>query len=276
MMKQLHRRYLTRLAASLLVATAICCVTPTPLQADEFASRNNRANELVEEGQLERALQEYREIKIEQPDKPEIDYNIGNVYHLKNQFDSAATEYQDALASLEGPVTPNAFYNLGNTLFRMQQYDLAVESYKQALMDDPDDEDAKYNLELALKKMQEQDSTQQEQQQQDQQNQEEQPDSNQQQQDQQQQPDSTQQQQDQEQQQQQDQQQQEQQSQQEQPQGQPQQQDQAQQQQRRQQQAGMSKEDAERILDALRQRELEVQKQRLQQEAVPATTEKDW
>ncbi len=274
-MRQLHSRYITRLAACVLVAVAISGLTPAPVQADDFASRNNRANDLVEEGQLDQALQEYREIKIEQPEKPELDYNIANVYHLKNQFDSAATEYQDALASLEGPVTPNAFYNLGNTLFRMQQYDLAVESYKQALMDDPDDEDAKYNLELALQKLQEQDSTQQ-QQQQDQQNQEEQPDSNQQQQDQQQQPDSTQQQQDQEQQQQQDQQQQEQQSKQEQPQGQPQQQDQAQQQQRQQQQAGMSKEDAERILDALRQRELEVQKQRLQQEAVPATTEKDW
>ncbi|GAB4318637.1 MAG: hypothetical protein Kow0074_07940 [Candidatus Zixiibacteriota bacterium] len=273
-MKVSALRNVLLMVATTLVPMALTVASPDAVRADDFASRNNAANKLVEKGELDQALQEYQRIKIEQPDRPELDYNIGNVYHLKNQFDSAAMEYQDALASLEGPVAPNALYNLGNTLYRMQQYDLAVQSYKQALIENPNDEDAKYNLELALKKLQQQDSSQQ---QQDQQNQEEQPDSNQHQQDQQQQqPDSTQQQQDQEQQQQPQEQEQDRQSQQEQqPQGEPQQQDAAQQQQQPQQ-MGMSKEDAERILDALRQRELEVQKQRSMREAVPATTGKDW
>ena len=245
-------------------------------QGADYVKLNNKGNKLVEEGKLDQALDEYREASVERPDVPEIDYNIGNVYHLRNQYDSAATEYQDALATLEGPVQPSAFYNLGNTLFRMQKYDLAAESYKRALMENPHDKDAKYNLELAMQRMKEDSTKQQQQQGKDKQNQ---PDSSQQNQDQKQQQnkdqdnksDSTQQQQNQQQQQQADSSQMQQQ-----PQSGQEQQDAAEQQQQGAQPKGMTKEDAQRILDALRQRELQVQKQRAQREATAGTPGKDW
>lgn len=246
-----------------------------PARADDFASRNNKGNTLVKEGRLDDALQTYQETAVEHPDKPELDYNMANVYHMKGEFDTAATEYKDALASTTSPVAPDAYYNLGNTLFRMGQYGPAAEAYKKSLMEDPSDREAKFNLELALKRLeadstkqdkkdqdkdQKPDSTQQDKKDQQQENDQDKKDqdstSQQQNQDQKQQkPDSS--------------------DAQQQPQGSKDKQDQAGQQQPPPQQVGMTKEDAERILDALKNNELEVQKKRVQKVQLPANA-KDW
>ncbi|MBI5868748.1 MAG: tetratricopeptide repeat protein [candidate division Zixibacteria bacterium] len=259
------------------IIIALLAVAGTPARADEFARRNNQGNTLLKKGELDQALQRYNEAKVERPDRPEVEYNIGNVYHLQGKLDSAAMEYQNALSTLKGPVAPNASYNLGNTFFRQQKYGPALEAYKEALIENPADRDAKHNLELTLRRMQA-DSTKQQQQQQDK--------------DQQNKSDSTQQNQDQKQDQQKDQQkkdstQQNQQSQQDkksdsaqnQPppnsQNDPQQGDQKKQQQQSQP-VGMTKEDAKRLLDALKNDELKVQRLRAQHPMQEGTVTKDW
>ncbi len=151
------------------IATLFVLLGSLPLQADEFARHNNEGNKLAKQEQFDQALQRYHEARVERPDRPEVGYNIGNVYHLEGKFDSAAKEYQNALSALTGPVAPQASYNLGNTLFRMQQYGPAIEAYKGALIENPSDIDAKHNLELALRRLQA-DSTKQQQKQDDQKN----------------------------------------------------------------------------------------------------------
>lgn len=59
-----------------------------------------------------------------------------------------------------------AEYNAGNCMFRQEQYSDAVDRYRRALILDPTDQDAKFNLELALKRQQERKPPPQEQQQQ--------------------------------------------------------------------------------------------------------------
>ena len=50
----------------------------------------------------------------------------------------------------------NGWYNAGNALFDMGNYRDSVQAYIQALRLNPADRDAKHNLELSLKKIQEQ------------------------------------------------------------------------------------------------------------------------
>ncbi|MEN8225727.1 MAG: tetratricopeptide repeat protein [Bacteroidota bacterium] len=186
-------------------------------------------------------------------------FNLGDVYYERKDYQSAGALF-DSVARL--PVNPDtrskAFYNLGNSLLSAsiesdslaaQALPLSIESYKQALRLNPVDTAAKYNLAYAqaLLKDQQQDQQQnQDQQNQDQQNQDQQ---NQDQQDQQDQEDQEDQEQDQEQDQKQDQQQDQQQQQdQDQQKGNPEQQQSQPQQQPRQ----ISKEDAERMLEAMK------------------------
>ena len=67
-------------------------------------------------------------------------------------------------------VSPSTQFNLGNTFFQRPRSTIqAIEEYKQVLKENPDDWDAKHNLELALRQFQEQQQQEQAAQQQDQQ-----------------------------------------------------------------------------------------------------------
>jgi tetratricopeptide (TPR) repeat protein len=80
--------------------------------------------------------------------------------------------YERAIESGDPALASAAWYNLGNALYRRQQLEQSLEAYKQALRVNPNDADAKYNLERVLEQMQEQEQQQEQQsdQSQDQQN----------------------------------------------------------------------------------------------------------
>ncbi len=76
----------------------------------------------------------------------------------------------------------NAYYNLGNIDFDREQYQQAINNYKHCLRRNPDDDEARQNLRLAQKKLQEQknqDKNQEQQQQQEQEQQQQQQNQNQ-------------------------------------------------------------------------------------------------
>lgn len=88
------------------------------------------------------------------PDDPVAQYNAGTARLLTGG--DAAPLLESAAALGEGTVVPRAFYNLGNA--RMQAEDLsgAVEAYRDALRRAPAEADAKFNLELAQRLLEEQ------------------------------------------------------------------------------------------------------------------------
>ena len=58
--------------------------------------------------------------------------------------------------SKDPKLTSRAFYNLGNIAFNEEKYDRSVAMYKDALRRNPDDDQARENLRLAQKKLQQQ------------------------------------------------------------------------------------------------------------------------
>lgn len=254
-------------------------------RADDYRKLITEGNRLYEEGNYDEALNKYREAQIERPEAGEIQYNIGSTLYRQGAFKESAEIFPNATTTDDSRLEAHTYYNQGNAFFRQQDYPQAIEAYKQALKLNPEDEDAKFNLELARKKLKEQMKPQQQQQQQQQQKE-------QQQQNEQQQQDQEQNQQQQDKQQQQQQQQQDEQNQQQQQQDEQEQQQQQQrageqdesgadstQQQPAQAQAmeGMTKEDAERILDALKDEEQRLQKEkRRAQTSRSSSVIKDW
>ncbi|HOP07298.1 MAG TPA: tetratricopeptide repeat protein [candidate division Zixibacteria bacterium] len=230
-------------------------------QAETFADLVRRGNEAANTGDFQKALNMYRDAETERPESPELEYNIGGALYGAGDYEQAAEHYAKAFETEDIQQEGRAHYNLGNTYFRQSKLDKAIEEYQKYLEINPDDEDAKFNLELSRKLLKEQMKPQEQQQQQkNDQQQQQQQDSTQQQQQQQgqeQQKDSTQQQQQPDQNQGQDSTQQQQQPQ---PNDQQQGPQDMEQQQMDQQQMEMSKEDAERILNAIRDDEQEVQK----------------
>ncbi len=152
----------------LAVALALCFwVLPAAAPVgDEVIEKSAQAKQQYEEGHYDQALQLYRQAQIEAPEARALNFNVGSTLFKTGDYAGAAAEFDAATTAEDARLKARSYYNLGNTHYQQQQYGQAVEAYKQALDHDWQDQDAKANLELALAKQQEQQQEQKEQQEQ--------------------------------------------------------------------------------------------------------------
>lgn len=117
-----------------------------------------------EQGNYLAARREYERLLERKPDDPRLRFNAGAAAYRANDFDRAATNFAAALTSPDLKIQEQAYYNFGNALYRQgeragdpnqqfQSWSQAVKSYESALKLDPNDEDAKFNLDLVKKKL---------------------------------------------------------------------------------------------------------------------------
>jgi Ca-activated chloride channel family protein len=104
--------------------------------------------EHYESGRYDEALAAFRDAQIDAPNDRQIAMNIGSALFAIGQYDEAEEAFTEALGTSQSALRSQASYNLGNTRFQQQQLAQAAESYERALEIDPDDMDAKYNLEI--------------------------------------------------------------------------------------------------------------------------------
>lgn len=128
--------------ALVLVAGTAC--------GDATARLVNHGNAAYERHEYQVALEDYVSAAVYAPDLPEPYYDAGNANYRLEDYTAAGLQLERALRSAEGELAQRSYYNLGNVLFNAKQFDQAVEAYKEALRHDPNDVDAKHNLELAL------------------------------------------------------------------------------------------------------------------------------
>jgi Ca-activated chloride channel homolog len=132
-----------------------------------------KANQVYNEEKYQEAIQLYTDIAATYaPESKELHFNIGDSWFKQEDFDKAIEEYQNVVGASDEKFEAHAHYNIGNAQFRKEDYQKAIESYIHSLKLNPTDEDAKYNLEVARRKLKEQiDKNKQQQDQQDKQQQ---------------------------------------------------------------------------------------------------------
>lgn len=242
-------------------------VAPLFNWAQENSNANDfieKGNTLYEKGDFGQAEINYREGQTQGADPFISGFNLGDALFKQERYEEAAAAFQ-ALPNLTDDKAKKAaaYHNLGNSFLKAQKFQESVDAYKQSLRNNPKDLDTKYNLAYAKRMLQEQQQQQQQNQDQDKKEDQEKKDQEQQQQNQDQNKDDKkeekkdqQQEKDQEKQEQQD-----------------------QQQEQQQQENKISKEDAERMLDALNQDEKQIrdrlEKQKVKK-GVKGNIEKDW
>ncbi len=117
------------------------------------AERNNEGNSLFEQRNLDAAIVAYQVAQVAAPDSPEAYYNSASAYSETGQFNKAIEALQQALKTSDADLTARTYYNLGNIYFQLHRFNDAVDAYRHVLLIHPDDSDARYNLELAMKGM---------------------------------------------------------------------------------------------------------------------------
>jgi Ca-activated chloride channel family protein len=133
---------------------------PTILAAD-YKDLNEKGVKAFKREAYDSSLQYFQEALEENPENKAIDFNLGNALHQQGMYQDALQSYEMAARSADSSLSAESFYNIGNTHFRAGELDKAAGAYKKSLSYAPDDKDTKYNLELALKKMEEQQQQQQ-------------------------------------------------------------------------------------------------------------------
>lgn len=104
--------------------------------------------EAYDAGLFDEALQGFVDLQVERPEDPEVALNVGSTQYQMRNFPAADRTFSKAAMAQDPSVRGQALYNLGNSAYRQGRLQEAVELYKAALEVDPDDEDAKFNLEF--------------------------------------------------------------------------------------------------------------------------------
>tara|TARA_B100000767_G_C19770655_1_gene539758 strand:+ start:1956 stop:2753 length:798 start_codon:yes stop_codon:yes gene_type:complete len=88
-------------------------------------------------------------------------YNLGRSLMETEDLEGAASAFKQAIASSENKdIISNAWYNSGNIALKSNDPSTAVEAYKSALRVKPDFENARHNLAIANKMLQQQEEQQ--------------------------------------------------------------------------------------------------------------------
>jgi Ca-activated chloride channel family protein len=155
----IDRRRMVRVVALLVAGSGWAA----PAFAQEGRAAVREGNRLYEDGRFQEAHQRYLQGLAEAPTSGVLRFNDGNALYRSDEYAQAMEAYERAIESGDPELARAAWYNLGNALYRQQQLEQSLEAYKQALRLNPDDVDAKHNLERVLEQMQQQQEQQQEQ-----------------------------------------------------------------------------------------------------------------
>ncbi len=120
-----------------------------PSYADSKSAGALEANHLYEEKNYEEALKRYVGLNLEFPDDPKIQYNLANTYYQLKKYEEAGKSFlSSAMKAGDPSLKQNSWFNLGNSLFGQGKLEEAVTAYQKSLDLNPDDVEAKQNLEF--------------------------------------------------------------------------------------------------------------------------------
>ena len=126
------------------------------------------------------AEKEYRIAADLKVNNPKALYNLGNTLYQQGNWEDAAQRFAQAASNSNNKIDQaNALHNLGNSLLKQRKFKEAVSAFESSLRLRPGDPDSKTNLQMAKKKLREEDQQKKEQQQKQQNNQDNKQDPNQ-------------------------------------------------------------------------------------------------
>ncbi len=121
-----------------------------------------QGNSQYEERNFSEAEVQYRKALTDNPNYYKGKFNLGDAMYEQENYEESGKIFNElAERQLEPEQKSGVYYNMGNSLMSEQKYQEAIEAYKNSLRLNPNDVDAKYNLEYARKKLQDQQQQQQ-------------------------------------------------------------------------------------------------------------------
>ncbi len=112
-------------------------------------------NQLYEKGKFIEVEKALLDKQVRRPDDPKLLYDLGSTLYRQQKFAEAEKAFGAAAERFEGEEKERAVYNRGNAAFRQEKFEDAISQYEWALSLNPKDEDARHNMALARKRLEE-------------------------------------------------------------------------------------------------------------------------
>lgn len=161
-----RNRFLFPLALALILLTAellvplrgpIVCLAlallclPRPALAGGRESALREGNRFYSQRRYQDALARYGQAHGRADPRP--DFNSGDALYRLEDYDRSEQLFRSLAGNerLPRPTRASAYYNLGNVSVRKEDYRAAVDAYRKAVTLAPDDADARHNLAVALR-----------------------------------------------------------------------------------------------------------------------------
>ena len=140
---------------ALLAVLLAALLLPVPAQAQPGRGKVKQGNGLYQEKKYDAARNRYQDALLDAPGSPVIQFNLGDAAYQMKSYDKALESFQKTLSVKDAGIQSQAYYNIGNALYRTNKWPEAIAAYQEALKLNPDDQDAKYNLEYVRNKLKE-------------------------------------------------------------------------------------------------------------------------
>ena len=123
-----------------------------------------KGNSQYETGNFVDAEINYKKAIEKNADLLEAEFNLGDALMKQERFDEALEAFEKVSSTTENPtLKANALHNKGNVLLSQQDLEGALESYKDALRLNPKDNETRYNYAYVKKQLEQQQEQEQEQ-----------------------------------------------------------------------------------------------------------------
>ena len=127
------------------------------LGAPVLAAGGENPDELYRLGRFAEAEKIYADSDMNNPKDLRYRYNRGCANYQGSDYKGAKASFSSVLRRAKDSKTRvKAAYNLGNTAFKQGDFASAAAHYKKAILIDPESENTRYNLEIALRKLEKQ------------------------------------------------------------------------------------------------------------------------
>lgn len=143
-----EKRKSARMQTGVFILFLFISTTSYGQSAKEKIVKGNRA---YIENRFDEAEEDYRAALKKAENDATANYNLGNTLYRKDNTEEAAKAYDNVIAHTEdNTLRQQAFYNKGVALQKAKKLPESILAYKNALILEPNDEDARQNLQRAL------------------------------------------------------------------------------------------------------------------------------
>lgn len=130
------------------ILTVFAC---SSLAAQPVKEAIQKGNTYYQQQQYDKAATQYQKALDAAPNDQTATFNLGNSLLKQNKPEEAAKVYNDlANTTTDQHMKAQASYNKGVVLSQQKKLEESIEAYKEALRNDPNDKDARENLQKAL------------------------------------------------------------------------------------------------------------------------------